>query len=382
MTIAFYSVLLNHHQVHVADELYALLGNNFAFIEIKESCESKGGGDYSQRPYLIKAWRGSIEKEDAMRWAKTADVCVFGGYPAIEFMKERLRNNLLSFDMSERWLKLGIVSLLSPRVLKQLWFYYTKWRTKPLYKLCCSAFASLDQNVLLTYKNKCYKWGYFTKIEHQDIYNVVSDKFHKRQMTNLSLTTIMWCGRFLKWKHPELPIQLVQRLHMLGFPIKLNMYGIGKEQEKIKKLTIHLGVSDIVEFKGYHSNESILRAMRKHDIFLFTSDRYEGWGAVLNEAMSSGCAVVSSDAIGAAPFLIQDGVNGFLFKSKQIDSLYEKVVFLLNHPEERQQMAEHGYQDMLHIWSPRKAAESLLQLINDLQSGRETSLKEGPCSKA
>ena len=34
--------------------------------------------------------------------------------------------------------------------------------------------------------------------------------------------------------------------------------------------------------------------MEKADIFLFTSDRREGWGAVANEAMNSACALVVS----------------------------------------------------------------------------------------
>jgi glycosyltransferase involved in cell wall biosynthesis len=40
-------------------------------------------------------------------------------------------------------------------------------------------------------------------------------------------------------------------------------------------------------------------------VFIFTSDRNEGWGAVLNEAMGSGCAVVAADLIGSVPYLIE-----------------------------------------------------------------------------
>ena len=72
--------------------------------------------------------------------------------------------------------------------------------------------------------------------------------------------------------------------------------------------------------------------MRNHDIFIFTSDRQEGWGAVLNEAMDSGSTVVASDAIGSSPFLIKDGQNGFLFKSENHKSLYQKVAYLIDNP--------------------------------------------------
>lgn len=51
MTITFYLVVLNHHQVGVADELFNLLGDGFKFVALTEKNESKGDStDYSTRP--------------------------------------------------------------------------------------------------------------------------------------------------------------------------------------------------------------------------------------------------------------------------------------------------------------------------------------------
>ena len=122
--------------------------------------------------------------------------------------------------------------------------------------------------------------------------------------------------------------------------------------------------------------------MRQHDIFLFTSDRNEGWGAVANEAMSNGCTLVASDAIGAVPYVVQDGVNGLIFENNNLDSLYEKVKFLMENPQSRIMMAKQAYISMSEVWSPQNAAKNLLQLIDDLQNGKETSIENGPCSKA
>jgi glycosyltransferase involved in cell wall biosynthesis len=58
--------------------------------------------------------------------------------------------------------------------------------------------------------------------------------------------------------------------------------------------------------------EAVRDHMEAADIFLFTSDFNEGWGAVLNESMNSACAVVASHAIGSVPFLLKDGENGFI----------------------------------------------------------------------
>jgi hypothetical protein len=37
---------------------------------------------------------------------------------------------------------------------------------------------------------------------------------------------------------------------------------------------------------------------------------------------------------------------------------------------------------MLNQWSPKIAAKNILQLIEYLQKGEDTSIVEGPCSKA
>ena len=98
--------------------------------------------------------------------------------------------------------------------------------------------------------------------------------------------------------------------------------------------------------------------------------------------MSSCCAVVASDKIGSVPYLIKDGFNGLSFESENINSLYNKVVGLLGDPAKRIKMAEQAYYDMCNIWSPQVAANNLLQLIDCLHKGQETSIKHGPCSKA
>ena len=149
-----------------------------------------------------------------------------------------------------------------------------------------------------------------------------------------------------------------------------------------------------MKFRGTMPNEQLMREMRKHDIFLFTSDRNEGWGAVANECMANGCVLVASDAIGSVPYLVKDGVNGLVFRSastktcfdnpdqKALDELTEKVAWLLDNKERMKEMQRKAVRTMQEVWSPKRAALNLLQLIDDLQNGRGTSIKEGPCSKA
>lgn len=388
MKIVFYSLVLNHHQACVADEFYNILGDDYAFVETAECYDWKGASvDYSKRPYLLKAWESPEIWERAMQLAETSEVCVFGGYEALPFEKTRMKKGLISFDMGERMLKRGWLNLASPRILKMIMAYHLGgWSKKPMYKLCMSAFTKQDQYKLYSFKDKCYKWGYFTLVdENFDVEASIVDT------STSEITPLVWCGRFLTWKHPELPIQMSAKLKADGYRFRLDMYGdegnAAKHdtiypRKKLEKLIAKLEVGDCVRLMGNRPNGDILEAMRKSAIFLFTSDRYEGWGAVANESMANGCVLVASDTIGSSPYLIKDSVNGFMFKSCDDDSLTEKVEWLLTHPDEMKIMQRNAYHNMCALWSPKHAAESLLKLIDDLQNGRETSIKEGPCSKA
>lgn len=381
MFVVYFSNFLNHHQKPVADQLFAILGTSFTFVEtvpMADSFKQSGYTDYSNEKYVLRAWESERNKSKAVELAKTADVALFGGPDVLYLEVIRARSgNKLSFDVSERWLKKGLLNLLSPRIIKSLYYYHTIFKYKPFYKLCASSFAAKDQYCLLTYRGRCFKWGYFTKVDDYEIQK-------QRQENSASDITphIMWCARFLRWKHPELPVKLAARLKSKGYRIVVDMYGNGKELERTKSLSAKLDVRDIVNFYGNRPNDEILKEMRNHNIFLFTSDRNEGWGAVLNEAMSNGCTVVGSNQIGSVPYLINDGINGCIFKSECLDSLEEKVEYLLNNPVECKSMARNAYIKLKQIWSPENAARNLLTLIDDLNHGRESSIKDGPCSKA
>lgn len=380
MIIVYVSNFLNHHQKLVADILYTTEGVEYTFVEtIPMYNWLKRGGytDYSQEPYVLKAWENIENKQKTIDLVLAADIAIFSCPESLQYQVIRAKTGKLTFDVSERWLKRGWLNLASPRLLKYLWYYFTVFNHKRVYKLCSSAFACGDHYKLHSFKDKCYKWGYFTKVDRN------LDVEESLGVSNSeTLHTLMWCARFLKWKHPELPIQMAARLKEKGYKFVLDMYGSGKELEKTQALSKLLNVEDVVCFKGNMPNDEILKAMREHEIFLFTSDKNEGWGAVANESMSNGCAIVASDAIGSIPFLVNDGINGCIFESCNLNSLCEKVEWLLDNPTERKKITINAYHTMRDIWSPQNAANNFLKLVEVLQSGNNTMLINGPCSKA
>lgn len=376
MTVTFIFNFLNHHQVLVADEMYKLLGDDFHFVAtfVRDPSQLKGGVDYSARPYCLLAAEGDDAAVEAHRLNRESDVCVFGA-GNLNWVKERADTDKLSFEVSERWLKKGWRNVFSPRLIKWWLLYQNQLKHKPFYRLCCSAFTAGDDVKLGCYRGRHYKWGYFTKVGD---FSVEAPK----GVSTPGSATILWCARFLVLKHPELAVKLAARLKEEHYDFVIDMYGEGVEQEKTKKLCEKLNVSDVISFKGNVPNKEILQAMRQHDIFLFTSNRLEGWGAVVNEAMANECCVVASDAVGSVPYLISEMRTGLTFQSGNLDSLCDKVRYLLDHPEDRKRMAKAARRSMVEEWSPANAAQNLMRLIDDIRNGRDVSIQQGPCSVA
>ena len=379
MKVVFITNYINHHQAPVADEFYRLLGENYCFvatIEMYEWRKKLGYPDFSDRPYLVNAYQSEGLRQKALDLAYHADVVIIGSAPEY-FVSNRIKAGKLTFRYNERWFKTRPWYMSGPRAWLNFYRNHIRYKYKPVYMLAASAFTANDVYAIGAYKNKVYKWGYFTRVD--TMYSLSQPCAALQKKTN---NTIMWCGRFLGLKHPELPIMLAQKLKVEGYVFSIDMYGDGEELGRYKALAKQLDVEDVVIFKGTLPNQAILDEMRKHEIFLFTSDQNEGWGAVLNESMSNGCAVVASNRIGATPFLVKDGENGLVFESENLRSLYAKVKILLDDEDLRKRISSNAYQTMSRMWNPKSAAERFIQLANALQQGNDTPFVDGPCSKA
>lgn len=381
MKLAFVTNIVNHHQIPLADEFFRLLGGDYKYICTEPVPDWLIKGGYApdiEREYVIRAYESEKDIDIAKDIITQADVVIIGSAPE-HYVEQRIKDKKLTFRYSERWFKNRPWYLSGPRAWWNFYKNHISKQNYPLYILAASAYTCRDVYSIGAYKNKVFKWGYFTRVDNFPIADC--PKLNLGSTNNK--TRIMWCSRFISWKHPEIPILLSKRLKDKGYEFQINMYGSGDKLRRTQEIATKLNVNDVVIFCGNCPNEDILKKMREHEIFLFTSDQNEGWGAVLNEAMSNGCAVVASNMIGAAPYLIKDGVNGLIFKSEDVDDLEQKIIQLLENPSKRIELAKNAILTMRNIWSPENAAMQFLQLVETITSGNSGLIPQyGPCSQA
>ena len=374
MKVTFISNYINHHQIPLANELYAYLGNEYHFIQTEPMEEDRvqmgWGAEVQAIPYLLYFYE---QPEKCRQLVLESDVVVFGGVEDESYIKPRLEKGLFTIRCSERIYKTGQWKMISPRGLIKKYHDHIRYRKKEVYLLCAGAYVADDFRLIGAYPDKMMKWGYFVEKYNYDLQELFAGKDAKEE------PLILWVGRMLDLKHPEYAVYMAETLKKQDKKFKLRFIGDGEKKEEIISLTKKLGLEDVIEFVGFMPPKEVRKQMEKADILLMTSNRIEGWGAVVNEAMNAGCVVVASHIIGSAPYLIKHGVNGLVFKAGKPASLTEEVMKIVDNKCYRKEMGMAAYETIDSLWNPQTAARRFIEFCNTREVDR---YKEGPCSKA
>lgn len=415
MRVTFVSNYINHHQIPFCDALSKLLaeraagtadcsGENatalFTFIQTQamETDRVRMGWHEEERPAYVKCYYE--EEEICKKLIAESDVVIFGGVDDESYITERLQAGKLTFRYCERMYKTGQWKAISPRGLLKKYHDHTRYRKAPVYLLCAGAYVASDYHIIRAYPGKMYCWGYFPETKHYDVDKLLEGKGYvlsqdilceNRQdiregenpaATQNKIPHLLWAGRMIDWKHPELALETAKYLKDKKLPFHLDMVGGGELQPMVECLREEYGLQEEVSLLGFRSPEEVRSAMEKADIFLFTSDRQEGWGAVANEAMNSACAVVADHMIGAVPYLIQNGENGLIYRSGNKQQLFEKTEMLVKDAGLCKEMGRAAYQTITTIWNAENAATQLVALFEEKQAeqsaGRPAPGKPAP----
>lgn len=387
MRIVFVSNFMNHHQLPFSMGIMEQNDVEYTFIALETIPKERLDMGYEDMNHKYKFVLCAYDSANNMCQAENlidkADVAIYGSCPDV-LIKRRTSKGKLCFKFSERFFKKGTGITRLPHNLASAWKHLEPFEKAPLYFCCSSAYTAADLNRYTNFEGRTFKWGYFTEAKEYDTAALMSRKLSVTSGWKHPKVSILWVGRLIGWKHPDVSIWLAAFLKEKGYSFRMNIIGNGEMEQQLHALIEQKGVSDCVEMLGAMPPEEVRSYMEKADIFLFTSDFNEGWGAVLNESMNSGCAVVASHAIGSVPFLIRDGENGLVYENGNQKDFEEKVEYLIENEKNRQQIGLNAYLTIFNHWSPVIAAQRFVRLATTLMKGEEgtTLYIDGPCSVA
>lgn len=369
MKIVFVSNFMNHHQLELSLQFVKMADFCFvATVPFNQKEVSIGYKDMNKDyDFVLCSYESSKAYAEAINRINDADVVIFGSCP-FEMVKNRIQQNKPTFKYSERLLKNHkLLRKILPFYRKKIINECTKYKNNNYYLLCASAYAEGDYAGYGAFVNKCYKWGYFPKTSEfgNNLLNIVEDKQHSNN--------IVWCGRFIKWKHPEYVIYAARYLQKNKVDFQIKMIGDGKLKNKIERMINKYNLSNCVQMIGSVSYDKVQTEMKYAKIFLFTSDQNEGWGAVLNESMGNGCCVIANKNIGSVPFIIRDKKNGLIYKNKKM--FLKNLEFACKNKVN--DICISAYKTIHEHWNANQAAKNIIKLCN----GDGDCIVDEPCEK-
>jgi len=112
------------------------------------------------------------------------------------------------------------------------------------------------------------------------------------------------------------------------------------EKDRLRQIAVELGIADRVDFLGSVAHHELPYFYAAADACLMPSYS-ESFGLVGLEAQACGCAVIASNVAGLAS-VVRDGVTGYLVDGHGPAEWADRILQLLNDPENAEQMGRRG----------------------------------------
>ena len=173
-------------------------------------------------------------------------------------------------------------------------------------------------------------------------------------------TVVLTVGRLIAKKQPQLLLDAFARVRRVR-PCTLLFVGTGQLESALRERVRRESIPDVV-FAGFRPQTEIAAMYAVADIFALVSCFQETWGAVVNEAMNFGLPVVVTDKVGSATDLVQDGRNGYVVGSRDVEGLARRLEALVGSAELRVQLGRQSA-EIVRGWTYERAAEGVVAAV-------------------
>lgn len=204
--------------------------------------------------------------------------------------------------------------------------------------------------------DRLYRYGYFVAGPSEPVVGGVGAQAKNH-------VELVFVGQLIRRKGVDL---LLAALHMVNCDSwQLTVVGDGAERKELVASARRLGLGARVRFLGTLENAEAMRVVAAADLLVLPS-RWDGWGAVTNEALMRGVPAVCSDFCGSTD-LLRDVWRGGVFRSGDVTDLASTLRAWIEKgprtPEQRQQIVD---------WSARiEPSVSAKYILSVIRSARK-----------
>ena len=301
----------------------------------------------------------SPDKEIIYKLLDNKSIHVFSGinaFPTVYFaFKHAVKNRLNIGLMLEPFEWQGLIGKLK----------WLKYRTLSyFYESKIDFILAIGQKAVTQYKSVGFKeeiifeWGYFV-----EQYATISF-LNAKTIIPGTRPLVLFVGRIDKNKNIQFFVNLIKKNKNLIE--RLTIIGDGPDKNE---LLSNIKELSFIDYKGILPNRKVQKLISENDLLVLPS-KYDGWGAVVNEALHVGTPVIASENCGAS-VLLDGNIRGekFFFKGK--NDLETVLLKWLGKgkvkPEQRAVICKWSNDNI----SGRAASDYLLKIINFISKDKQ-----------
>lgn len=198
-------------------------------------------------------------------------------------------------------------------------------------------------------------------------------RFAFRPRTRLlqETTRIITIGRLVEKKGIEYAIRAVARLARQR-PVEYLVVGDGPLRSSLQALVDSLDAGDTIQLVGWKLQNELIELLDRSHLLLAPSVTAADGDAdapvnTLKEGMAMGLPTIGTWH-GGIPELIHDSVSGFLVPERDADALFEKLLYLVDQPQDWEAMGWAGRREVEATYNMEVLNDELVNLYRSLIS--------------
>lgn len=190
--------------------------------------------------------------------------------------------------------------------------------------------------------------------------------YFQKNFSDEEPTKIITIGRLVEKKGIQYALESISRLTKSGRNVRYFVVGDGPLRSDLECLIEDLEIESHVQLLGWRNQDKVIQLLQSMDILVApsitaTNGDQEGIPNVVKEAMALGLPVISTFHSGI-PELVEDGVSGFLVKERDVDSLTNKLAYMVDHPEIWSNMGKAGSECVRKYYDMNELNDQLVEL--------------------
>jgi glycosyltransferase involved in cell wall biosynthesis len=171
---------------------------------------------------------------------------------------------------------------------------------------------------------------------------------------------LLYFGRIERIKGIFTLLEAITSLKTIQVKIVGDGNGRGEMEEYIKNKNL-----DHVTYLGFRSGSELVKLIKESLFVVLPSQWYEPFPLTILESFSHGKPVIGSN-IGGITEQIVDGSDGFLVPPGDALSLKEKILWMVDHPEQTRLMGQVGREKASKLFNSEQYYQSIMTIYNRL----------------